>query len=51
MIATRRGHQKIILNTPVTTNSPIRKIIKIAHRRIFIVCPFIGKYKQSIGKY
>lgn len=50
-IAARRRNQKIILNTPVTTNSPIRKIIKIAHRRIFIVCPFIGKYKQSIGKY
>ncbi|EFC55921.1 hypothetical protein ENTCAN_06920 [Enterobacter cancerogenus ATCC 35316] len=28
--------QKIILNTPVTTSSPIRNIIKITHNSIFI---------------
>ncbi|AVJ80613.1 hypothetical protein CSC02_2178 [Enterobacter hormaechei subsp. hoffmannii] len=36
----RRGagqtYQKIILNTPVTTSSPIRNIIKITHNNIFI---------------
>lgn len=29
-------NQKIILNTPVTTSSPIRNIIKITHNNIFI---------------
>jgi hypothetical protein len=36
----RRGagqkNQKIILNTPVTTSSPIRNIIKMTHNNIFI---------------
>lgn len=31
-----RRYQKIILNTPVTTSKPIIKIIKTAHRIIFI---------------
>ncbi|TCC75338.1 hypothetical protein EY917_07985 [Citrobacter braakii] len=33
--------QKIILNTPVTTNNPIRKITKIIHSKIFISVPFL----------
>ncbi|MPM74532.1 hypothetical protein SDC9_121520 [bioreactor metagenome] len=50
-LADRQQYQKIILNTPVTTNSPIRKIIRITHSRIFINFPFFGKFRLSIGKY
>ena len=49
----RRGagqtYQKIILNTPVTTNSPIKNIIKITHSNIFIPfsCPCMTLNKCS----
>jgi len=36
----RANHQKIILNTPVTTSKPIKKIIKITHSNIFIPFSF-----------
>ena len=41
--------QKIILNTPVTTNSPIKNIIKITHSNIFIPfsCPCMTLNKCS----
>ena len=41
--------QKIILNTPVTTNSPIKNIIKITHSNIFIPlsCPGMTLNKCS----
>lgn len=36
----RANDQKIILNTPVTTSKPIKKIIKITHSNIFIPFSF-----------
>ena len=42
--------QKISLNTPVTTNKPIRKIMPTIHKTIFISLPFTGTFLPILGK-
>jgi hypothetical protein len=48
--ATSNIHQKISFRTPVTTSSPIRKIMPTIHNKIFIFFPFHNPLDPMLGK-